>query len=384
MQRKHYLNEISKKFKNHPVVTLLGPRQCGKTTLAKMYVEEAQSSPSMVHYFDLEDPVDIARLQNPKLTLEPLEGTIIIDEIQHIPDLFKLLRVLVDNKSSQQKYLILGSASRELIRQSSESLAGRISYLELTPFSFFETHDLETLWLRGGFPKSFLAPTLEDSYDWREAYITTYLEHDLPLLGIQIAPQSLRRFWEMLAHYHGNVLNASELGRSFGSADTTIRRYLDVLSGTFMMRQLQPWHANIKKRQVKSPKIYFRDSGLFHTLLRIKTSEELNRHIKLGASWEGFALEEIIRKHHAKPHDCYFWQTHAGAELDLLLLIHDKKMGFEFKYADAPKTTKSMHAAISDLELEHLYVIYPGSIDYALTENITVVGLRNYLMNNAK
>lgn len=377
MRRTYYLQEITHKFKTHPVVAILGPRQCGKTTLARMYAKAEHLE--SIHYFDLEDPIDVVRLKNPKLTLEPLQGLIVIDEIQYLPDLFKLIRVLVDKNSLQQKYLILGSASRELIQQSSESLAGRISYLELTPFSYSETGDLETLWLRGGFPKSFLAATLEDSCEWRDAYITTYLEHDLPALGIQIAPQSLRRFWEMLAHYHGNALNASELGRSFGSADTTIRRYLDILSGTFMIRQLQPWHANIKKRQVKAPKIYFRDSGLFHTLLRIKTWEELNRNIKLGASWEGFALEEIIRSHHAKTHDCYFWQTHSGAELDLLLLINDQKIGFEFKYADAPRTTKSMHVSLEDLQLDHLYVIYPGSTDYRLTERISVCGLKNYL-----
>lgn len=376
MIRTHYLQVISNKFHTHPVVALLGPRQCGKTTLARMYAEAA---PQPVHYFDLEDPVDVTRLENPKLTLEGLEGTIIIDEIQHAPDIFKLIRVLVDKRPLQQQYLILGSASRELIKQSSESLAGRINYLELTPFSYLEVGNLETLWLRGGFPKSFLANTLEESYEWREAYISTYLEQDLPALGIQIAPQSLRRFWEMLAHYHGNVFNAAELGRSFGSADTTIRRYLDILTGTFMIRQLQPWHANIKKRQVKAPKIYFRDSGLFHTLLRIKTREELNRNIKLGASWEGVALEEIIRAHGAKAHDCYFWQTHAGAELDLLLLINDQKIGFEFKYADAPRTTKSMHTSLEDLQLDHLYVIYPGAVDYPLTDKITVCGLENYL-----
>jgi predicted AAA+ superfamily ATPase len=377
MKRTHYLQEIESKFKTHPVVAILGPRQCGKTTLAKKYIQAGHFT--AVHYFDLEDPIDVVRLENPKLTLEPLQGIIVIDEIQYLPDIFKLIRVLVDKNPLQQKYLILGSASRELIKQSSESLAGRISYLELSPFSYFETGDIETLWLRGGFPKSYLAATLEDSYQWREAYITTYLGHDLPALGIQIAPQSLRRFWEMLAHYHGNVFNASELGRSFGSSDTTIRRYLDILSGTFMIRQLQPWHVNIKKRQVKAPKIYFRDSGLFHTLLRIRTWEELNRNIKLGASWEGFALEEIIRSHNAKAHDCYFWQTHSGAELDLLLLINDKKIGFEFKYADAPRTSKSMHASLEDLQLDHLYVIYPGSVNYPLTEKISVFGLKNYL-----
>ncbi|MDF3055723.1 MAG: hypothetical protein K0Q74_1630 [Gammaproteobacteria bacterium] len=377
MQRLHYLHLIKRKFQTHPIVALLGPRQCGKTTLAKMYIDAEVSG--QVHYFDLEDPVDVSRLQNPKLALAPLEGLIVIDEIQRLPELFPLLRVLVDRHPLQQHYLILGSASRELIKQSSESLAGRISYMELTPFSYLETLELEQLWLRGGFPKSYLAETIDDSYEWREAYITTYLEQDLPAMGIQIAPQSLRRFWEMLAHYHGNIFNAAEIGRSFGSADTTIRRYLDILSGTFMVRQLLPWQANIKKRQVKAPKIYFRDSGLFHALLRIQTREALDRNIKLGASWEGFALEEVIRKYGAKPHDCYFWQTHAGAELDLLLFVADQKIGFEFKYADAPRTTKSMHVSIEDLQLDHLYVIYPGTVTYPLTEKITVYGLVGYL-----
>lgn len=377
MKRAHFLQDISNKFRIHPIVAILGPRQCGKTTLSQMFTETQPSE--LVHYFDLENPIDVVRMETPKLTLEALKGTIVIDEIQHLPDIFKLIRVLVDKKPLEQKYLILGSASRELIKQSSESLAGRISYLELTPFSYLETHDLETLWLRGGFPKSYLADTLEDSHEWREAYITTYLGHDLPALGIQIAAQSLRRFWEMLAHYHGNVLNVSELGRSFGSADTTIRRYLDILSGTFMIRQLQPWHVNSKKRQVKAPKIYFRDSGLFHTLFRIKTWEELNRNIKLGASWEGFALEEIIRKHNAKVHDCYFWQTHSGAKLDLLLLKNNKKIGFEFKYTDAPRSSKSMHISVEDLQLDYLYVIYPGTVNYLLSEKIGVYGLKNYL-----
>jgi predicted AAA+ superfamily ATPase len=377
MQRPHYLHLIQHAFRTHPIVALLGPRQCGKTTLAKMYADAEKLK--QVHYFDVEDPVDVSRLQNPKLALESLEGLIVIDEIQRTPELFPLLRVLVDRNPTQQRYLILGSASRELIKQSSESLAGRISYLELMPFSYLETAELEKLWLCGGFPKSYLAETIEDSYAWREAYITTYLEQDLPAIGIHIAPQSLRRFWEMLAHYHGNVLNAAEIGRSFGSADTTIRRYLDILSGTFMVRQLLPWQANIKKRQVKAPKIYFRDSGLFHTLLRIQTRDELNRNVKLGASWEGFALEEVIRAHGAKPHDCYFWQTHGGAELDLLLFVKDQKIGFEFKYADAPRTTKSMHASLSDLELDHVYVIYPGTVSYPLTEKITAYGLAEYL-----
>lgn len=380
MQRNRYLQAIEAKFRTHPIVGILGPRQCGKTTLARMYVEKFTSLPT--HFFDLEDPVDLARMENPKLTLEPLEGLIIIDEIQQVPDLFKLLRVLVDK--SKQRFLILGSASRELLKQSSESLAGRISYLELTPFSYLETLNLEPLWLRGGFPRSYLADSGEESYEWRESYMTTYFQHDLPALGVQIAPPSLRRFWEMLAHYHGNILNFSELSRSFGSSDSTIRKYLDILSGTFMVRQLQPWHANISKRQVKAPKIYFRDSGLYHTLLRVRTLDELNRHVKLGASWEGFALEEMIRKHQVPPHDCFFWKTHSGAELDLLLFLKNKKIGFEFKYTDAPRSTKSMHTSVEDLELDQLNVIYPGNTDYPLSEKIKVYGIKNYLSMTEK
>ena len=378
MERPRFLELISRYFRTHPVVAILGPRQCGKTTLARMFCDTQPSLPNE-NYFDLENSRDTQRLTNPMLTLQPLKGLIVIDEIQRAPDLFPTIRVLVDEPQTNQQYLILGSASQELIRQSSESLAGRIAYLELTPFSFQEVDHLERLWLRGGFPKSYLAQTEQDSFDWREFYIRTFLEQDIPNLGLNIEPSSLRRFWTMLAHYHGNIFNASELGRSFGASDATMRRYLDVLTGTFMIRQLQPWHANIGKRQVKSPKVYFRDSGIFHSLLNVQSISELHTHPKVGASWEGLALEEVIRAHRTPHYDCYFWSTYSGAEVDLLLHNGGKLIGFEFKFTDAPKLTKSMHTAFQDLSLEHLYVVYPGDVDYPLTEHISVVGLKNYL-----
>ena len=378
MDRPDFLIQIKRLFKTHPIVALLGPRQCGKTTLARMYCKE-QSNFSRQNYFDLEAPVDVERLTNPMLALKPLSDLIVIDEIQRLPELFPSLRVLVDEENSTQKYLILGSASRELIKQSSESLAGRIAYLELTPFSYQEAKHLDRLWVRGGFPKSFLAKTEEESLDWRNSYIRTFLEQDIPNLGFQIPPTALRRFWVMLAHYHGNIFNASELGRSFGASDVTMRKYLDLLTGTFMIRQLQPWHENISKRQVKTPKIYFRDSGIFHSLLNIENSQDLQMNPKLGASWEGFALEEIIRIHRARNEDCYFWSTYAEAELDLLIYEKSGFQAFEFKYTDAPKMTKSMQIALNDLGLDHIYIVYPGDKDYPISEKITAIGLKNYL-----
>ncbi len=336
-----------------------------------MFCQEQNAFPRS-NYFDLESSVDLERLANPMLAIGSLSGLVVIDEVQRAPDLFTILRVLVDEQKADRKFLILGSASRELIRQSAESLAGRIAYLEVTPFSLDEVGHLDKLWLRGGFPRSFLADHEQDSYDWREFYVRTFLEQDIPNLGITIPPVALRRFWSMLAHYHGNIFNASELGRSFGASDVTMRRYLDLLTGTFMIRQLQPWYENGKKRQVKSPKIYFRDSGILHTLLAIHDRNELLLHPKLGASWEGFALEEVIRRHQARPEECYFWATHGGAEVDLLIYQDGKLKGFEFKYTDAPTLSKSMQIAVADLSLDHLEVIYPGEVDYALTEKIFV------------
>ena len=378
MDRDRFIKLIKRYQKSHPIVAILGPRQCGKTTLARQYCQMSKDFPKS-NYFDLESPVALERLQNPMLALKNLTGLIVIDEIQRAPNLFPILRVLVDNKDLDQQYLILGSASRELLKQSSESLAGRIAYLELTPFSLEEVKDVQNLWLRGGFPKSYLAGSEEESLDWRNFYIRTLLEQDIPNLGISIPPETLRRFWSMLAHYHGNTFNASEFGRSFGASDVTVRKYLDILTGTFMLRQLKPWHVNLGKRQVKAPKVYFRDSGLLHALLRINSSDELLCHPKIGASWEGFALEEVIRAQIDIDQDCYFWSTYSGAEVDLVIPSHNNLLGLEFKYSDAPKLTKSMLNALKELDLKYLFVIYPGEVDYFLSEKVEVKSLKSYL-----
>lgn len=380
MERQDILEQISYEFEINQVVAILGPRQAGKTTSAKKYIQQISGLPKQ-NYFDLENSRDLERLSDPMLTLSSLSGLIVIDEIQFVRELFPTLRVLVDDDELDQRYLILGSASGELMRESSETLAGRISYVELTPFSLTEVGgDAEQLWLRGGFPKSYLAVSDEHSYSWRKAYIRTFLEKDIPKLGIRIPSENLRRFWMMLAHYHGCILNAYEIASSLGLNDKTIRRYADILCETFMVRQLKPWRANIAKRQVKSPKIYIRDSGIFHYLLGISNKGDLLLHPKLGASWEGFALEEIIRFHKAEPEDCYFWSTLQGAELDLLILKNGKRLGFEFKYGSAPKLTKSMRVAYEDLELDSLVIIYPGDVKYQLAENIFVIGLEEYLI----
>lgn len=374
MQRKKYLQEIKTQFQVHPVCAILGPRQVGKTTLAKMYVAEAHQK--KVHFFDLENPVDLARLENPMLALSTLSAElIVIDEVQRSPELFPILRVLADEQTRKRKFLVLGSASRDLIRQSSETLAGRIGYIELMPFSLLETKKVELLWLRGGFPRSYLATDDSESYLWRQSYITTFLERDIPSLGFQIPAQQIRRFWLMLAHYHGQIFNASELGRSLGISDHTVRKYLDILVGTFMIRTLTPWFENLGKRQVKSPKIYFRDSGILHALLGIQNEEQLNSYPKLGAFWEGFALEEVIYASRARAEECYFWATQSGAELDLFIFKDGKRLGFEFKYTDSPKITASMRIVQHDLELDHLYIIFPGKEAFPLAEGITAQGL---------
>ena len=288
------------------------------------------------------------------------------------------MRTLIDNPNQNQRWLLLGSASSALLKQSSETLAGRIAYLEIQPFSSQEVHENKTLWLRGGFPRSYLAQSDAKSFEWRKQYIKTFLEQDIPTLGIHIPSLNLRRFWMMLAHYHGNILNVEELSRSLGINNKNIRYYLDILTGTFMLRQLQPWWENISKRQVKSPKIYFRDSGLLHYLLDIEDNAILQHHPKIGASWEGFALEEIIRCSGVDPQNCYFWATHQQAELDLLMFHKGQRLGFEFKFADAPKLTKSMQIALTDLKLDLLTVIYPGEKEYWLTEKIKVTGLSSY------
>lgn len=352
------------------VVALLGPRQCGKTTLARQFV--SVDSPN---YFDLEDPISLARLTEPMTALRELNGTVVIDEIQRMPELFPILRVLADRQPLTARYLILGSASPELQRHSSESLAGRMEIITVSGLSLTEVgcSAQNRHWLRGGFPLSYLAASDIDSHIWRKNFIQTLLERDLPQLGISIPATTLQRFWAMLAHYHGQIWNAAELARSMGVNETTVRRYLDLLEGVYMIRQLQPWHANLKKRQVKSPKIYFRDSGLLHHLLGIRTEADLMLHPKIGASWEGYVLEEIIKTQ--QPDEVWFWATHAGAELDLLLILQGKRIGIEIKRMDAPQLTPSMRIAMTDLELEKLLVIYPGEISYTLAEKIKVIPL---------
>lgn len=357
-------------FQVHPVVAILGARQCGKTTLARMLAEEGPAS-----YFDLEHPADSQRFTNPLRALEGLSGLVIIDEIQRKPQLFEILRVLADRPANSARFLVLGSASPTLIKGISESLAGRIGLVDLSGFDLAEVgmEHQNLLWIRGGFPRSFLAPGETASMIWRQDFIRTFLERDVPQLGITIPAETLRRFWTMIAHYHGQVWNASEFGRSLGVSEHTARHYLDILAGAYVVRILPPWVENLKKRQVKSPKIYIKDSGILHALLQLPALDALQGHPKLGASWEGFALHEVLSV--LETRDAYFWQTHAGAELDLLVLMNGKRFGFEFKYADAPGRTRSMLSAIQTLDLEHLWIIYPGGEEYALEKTITVMPL---------
>lgn len=376
ISRNKEIKLLKTRFKDFPCVAILGPRQCGKTTLAHQFSKTLNKS--KVHFFDLESPQDLARLENPYLALDELKGTIIIDEIQRKPDLFPILRVLID-KNKPTKYLILGSASRDLISQSSETLAGRISYIELSGFTINEIikKDLQKLWIRGGFPRSFLSSSEKNSFQWRLDFISTFLERDIPNLGISIPPQTLRKFWTMLAHYHGQIFNASEIGRSIQSTDTTTKRYLDLLSGTFVIREIQPWYYNTKKRLIKRPKIYFRDSGLLHALLAIEDYKSLQTYPKLGASWEGFALEQVIQQLNLKEDQIFFWGVHTGAELDLVFNKKGKMWGVEVKYNEAPIITKSMESAISELSLSHLWVIYPGKKNYKLSTKISVVSIED-------
>lgn len=375
MRRISYLERIGILFQTHSIVGILGPRQCGKTTLAREYIDQTEYE--SVHYFDLEDPDDLGRLSDPKLALEGLEGLVVIDEIQRIPELFPLLRVLVDRRPLRQRYLILGSASRELIRQSSESLAGRIAYLELPPFTAAETDDLKRLWQRGGFPLSFLARNDRDSATWRKHYITNLLERDLPGLGIAFNPASMRRLWAMLAHFHGKVLNLSDLARSLDVSQPTIRRYLEILEGAFMIRLLRPWFANIGKRQVKSPKLYFRDSGLLHYFLDVANANELGMHPSLGASWEGFALEQVIQITEASSDQVYFWAKHSSGEIDLLIARGSSLQAFEFKYSSAPRITPSLRSVSEELGLAEIRIVYPGEKSWPLSKTVRVTNLRD-------
>lgn len=355
-------------------MTLVGPRQSGKTTLALDYARQLPARMPVLH-LDLERPADLARLADPMLALEHTAGLVIIDEVQRRPDLFEPLRVLIDRGPRSRRFLLLGSASGELLRQSSESLAGRTAFLELTPFSLDETGEHRKLWLRGGFPRAWLARSDADAFSWLSNYVTTFLDRDVPSFGLRVPSASLRRFWMMLAHVHGQVLNNSELGRAFGATNKTVAHYIDILSSTFMVRLLQPWFENISKRQVKAPKAYLRDSGVLHSLLSITSRDALETHPLVGASWEGFALEMVIRTLSLDAGNCFFWSTHAHAELDLLTFRSGRRIGFEFKRSDAPKVTPSMRIAGEDLKLDHLYVVTPGAERFPLEKGITAVGL---------
>lgn len=365
-------NKIAMALSRSPVTALLGPRQCGKTTLARLITADKGGA-----YFDLENPRDLARLSAPMVTLEQLQGLIVLDEVQRKPELFELLRVLADRPGHPARFLLLGSASPTLVKGVSETLAGRLAFVDLSGFSLpeIDAKNFQQLWLRGGFPRSYLAEDDQASYAWRNDFIRTFLERDIPQLGITIPAAVLRRFWTMIAHYHGQIWNGAEFARSLGSSEATARRYLDILSGSYMLRQLPPWHENLKKRQVKSPKVFIRDTGLLHALLSLESTDDVNHHPKMGASWEGFAIEEIIAA--ADSRDIYFWATHAGSELDLLLFSKGRRLGFEIKYADAPRTTKSMRIAMADLQLDKLYIIYPGPERYDLDTDITVLPLHD-------
>ena len=378
IQRGDHLRLLAGLLREFPVVGLVGPRQVGKTTLARAL---ARGWRGAVTHLDLESPADLARLADPTLALGPLRGLVVIDEFQRRPDLLAVLRVLADRPRRPARFLVLGSASPDLIRGSAETLAGRIAYQELSGFSLAEVDParLGALWLRGGFPRSFLARTEPASWRWRQQLIRTFLERDLPTLGLRLGADALHRFWAMLAHYHAQVWNASELARAFGVADTTVRGYLDLLASAFMVRLLTPWAENLAKRQVKAPKVYLRDTGLLHALLGIRTADDLERHPKVGASWEGFMLSEVIQRLGAEPRECHFWATHGGVELDLLVVRGRRRLGFEFKRTSGPSVTRSMHVALADLRLERLDVIHAGESTFPLAPKIRAVAARHIL-----
>lgn len=361
-----------------PVVGLLGARQVGKTTLARQVVARGDAA---FTFFDLEDPTDRARLADPKLALEPLDGLVVIDEVQHLPELFPLLRVLADRPGRATRFLVLGSAGPNLLRQTSETLAGRIAYHELPPLRLDEVgvEARDPLWLRGGFPRSFLAADDAQSLRWRESFVRTFLERDLPQLGVAVPATTMHRFWTMVAHYHGQRWNGSEIGRSLGVSSPTIRRYLDTLTDTLVVRQLPPWFENVGKRQVRSPKVYLTDSGLLHALLGIETLPELLGHPKAGASWEGFAMAEVVRSLDVPWDRCYHWATHQGAELDLLVIRGGRRIGVELKRSSAPRVTPSMRSALEALDLERIYVVFPGAGRFPLHEKIEAVGFESML-----
>lgn len=374
ISRPDHVALVRRRLRSFPVVGIVGPRQVGKTTLA---AQIARGLRAKVHRFDLEDSRDRDRLTDAMAALEPLRGLVVLDEVQHRPDMFPTLRVLADRPRTPARFLVLGSASPALLQQSSESLAGRISYHELGGLGLAEVGPsrLDQLWLRGGFPRSFLARANGQSYEWRRDLVRSYLERDLPLLGSPAASETMRRFWTMLGHVHGQTLNASELARSFGVSDKTVRAYLDFLASTYLVRILPPWHENLGKRLVRAPKVYFRDSGLLHFLLGIRTPADLLAHPRCGASWEGFALEEVLRCTGATADEAHFWATHAGAELDLLIVRGRSRLGFEFKRSTSPGLTPSMRSALMDLKLSRLWVVHAGTERYRLGPSVEAVPL---------
>lgn len=378
IKRQTEIRNIKSLLKTHPVVGIIGARQVGKTTLARQITESMKGPCS---FFDLENPEDLSRLSDPMLALKDLKGLVVIDEVQQYPDIFRILRVLSDRQRRPSRFLILGSASPELLRQTSETLAGRIIYYQLKGFSLEEIgmKQANKLWLRGGFPRSFLARSLNESSEWRKGFIRTFLERDLPQLGITIRAVTLRRFWSMVAHYHGQLWNSSEFGRSFGVADTTVRNYLDLLTSTFVLRQLSPWYENISKRQVKAPKVYVSDTGILHALLNIKSMDDLQKNPKVGASWEGFVIEQLIHKYKATSEECFFWATHGGTELDLLIIKGGERLGFEIKLTSSPVVTPSMRNSLSALKLNRLTVIHAGDRTFLLDKKIQAVAFKDIL-----
>lgn len=373
IRREQYLKQIRTALGRSPIVAILGPRQCGKTTLAREFLASGEPA-----YFDLEDPTAAQLMEQPMTALGSLRGLVVIDEAQRKPGLFPVLRVLVDRPHSPARFLILGSASPELSRQASESLAGRVEVVEMQGFDLREigVDVLEKLWVRGGFPRSFLAASEEDSRVWRRGFVQTFLERDLAVHGFGMSPAAMGRFWTMISHYHGQIWNAAEVAGSLGISPNTARSYLDALEQTCMIRRLAPWHANLGKRLVKSPRIYFRDSGLFHHLQGISSAAALQMHPKLGASWEGFALEQVLRQ--VRPDEAGFFAVHSGSELDLVLLRQGRRWGVEFKRQDAPTWTRSLRIAMEDLQLDGAWIVYPGSRTYALDDRVTVHPLSSF------
>jgi hypothetical protein len=379
LKRHDLLKSLRAGLKAAPVVALLGPRQCGKTTIARELAAGMRAT-----YLDLENPADLARLGEPMLALTPQKGLIVIDEVQRRPDLFPVLRVLADRRPLPARFLVLGSASPELLRQSSETLAGRVRFVEMGGFCLDETEaqHWRRLWIRGGFPRSYLARSEAESLRWREDFIRTFLERDLPQLGVRVPAARMQRFWTMLAHCAGGIWNGSEIGRSLGDAHTTVRNHLDLLAAALVVRVLQPWHENLGKRQVKAPRVYVRDTGLLHALLGVPDMRSLESHPRLGASWESFVIEQVLARSPVR--EVYYWRTQAGAELDLLLMAGGKRIGVEVKYGDAPAMTKSMHSALADLGLDHLFVVHAGTARFPLGRKVEALPLEDCLSELAK